>query len=77
MCECNQNWGGPGCGQAILEPPDFFLTQTCCDTRNYECDRISGYGYPFARRTKLYYRIIFSEAILLSNKFCNHKKNFK
>ena len=61
MCICNSPFGGPGCTINIADPPDFFLSQTCCDVRNYKCDKISGYGYPFARKTKLYYQIIFSE----------------
>ncbi len=61
MCECIPRFGGPDCTIDILEPPEFFLSQTCCDVRKYKCHKISGYGYPLARKTKLYYKIIYSE----------------
>lgn len=61
MCICPTNFGGPGCNINIQRPPDFILSETCCDVRKYNCEKISGYGYPFARKTKLHYKIISTE----------------
>jgi hypothetical protein len=65
MCICPTNFGGPGCSTNTQEAPNFWLSETCCDVRNYKCEKISGYGYPFARKTKLHYKIVSIEVYLL------------